>query len=140
MREGISESLAHTGLLHKHDISLPIHRLQAFIEEWTRDLETNYPGLKPYIFGHIGDGNLHVNLMKPESMDLAEFRTLCGKADEQMFTWIQGYEGSVSAEHGIGLLKKHLLKFTRSETEIELMREFKRTFDPKNLLNPGKIL
>jgi FAD/FMN-containing dehydrogenase len=140
MREGISESLAHTGLLHKHDISLPIHRLQAFIEEWTKDLEVNYPGLKPYIFGHIGDGNLHVNLMKPEKMELPEFRALCAKADEQMFTWIQGYEGSVSAEHGIGLLKKHLLKFTRSETEIELMREFKKTFDPKNLLNPGKIL
>ena len=140
MREGISESLAHTGLLHKHDISLPIHRLQAFIEEWTKDLELNYPGLKPYIFGHIGDGNLHVNLMKPESMDVAEFRTLCAKADEQMFTWIQGYEGSVSAEHGIGLLKKHLLRFTRTENEIELMRNFKKTFDPKNLLNPGKIL
>ena len=61
MREGISESLAHAGLLHKHDISLPIHRLQAFIEEWTKDLEVNYPGLTPYIFGHIGDGNLHVN-------------------------------------------------------------------------------
>jgi FAD/FMN-containing dehydrogenase len=140
MREGISESLAHAGLLHKHDISLPINRLQAFIEEWTKDLEVNYPGLKPYIFGHIGDGNLHVNLMKPKEMDVAEFRLLCAKADEQMFTWIQGYEGSVSAEHGIGLLKKHLLKFTRSELEIDLMRDFKKIVDPKNLLNPGKIL
>ena len=140
MREGISEALAHAGLLHKHDISLPIHRLQAFIEEWTADLERNYPGLKPYIFGHIGDGNLHVNLMKPEAMETLEFRALCSKADEQMFTWIQVYEGSVSAEHGIGLLKKHLLKYTRTEIEIDLMREFKKTFDPKNLLNPGKII
>jgi FAD/FMN-containing dehydrogenase len=118
---------------------LPIHRLQAFIEEWTADLEVNYPGLKPYVFGHIGDGNLHVNLMKPENMEISEFRTLCARADEQMFTWIQGYEGSVSAEHGIGLLKKHLLKYTRTETEIALMQEMKKTFDPKNLLNPGKI-
>jgi FAD/FMN-containing dehydrogenase len=140
MREGISESLAHEGLLHKHDISLPIDRLQAFIEEWTADLEINYPGLKPYIFGHIGDGNLHVNLMKPEAMEVLQFRALCAKADEQMFTWIQGYEGSVSAEHGIGLLKKHLLKYSRSELEVNLMRDFKKTFDSKNLLNPGKIL
>lgn len=140
MREGISESLANTGLLHKHDISLPIHRLQEFIEVWTHDLTANYPGLKPYIFGHIGDGNLHVNLMKPDAMDVAEFRTLCKKADENMFAWIQKFEGSVSAEHGIGLLKKHLLKYTRSDSEIALMRSMKQVFDPKGLLNPGKIL
>ena len=139
MREGVSESLANTGLLHKHDISLPIHRLQAFIEQWTHDLTTNYPGMKPYIFGHIGDGNLHVNLMKPEAMALEKFRELCREADERMFSWIQKFEGSVSAEHGIGLLKKHLLRYTRSETEIELMRAMKRVFDPKGLLNPGKI-
>ena len=140
MREGISESLAHRGLLHKHDISLPIHRMQAFIEEWTRDLEVNYPGLEPYIFGHIGDGNLHVNLLKPDAMEVSEFRQICAKVDEQMFTWIQGYEGSVSAEHGIGLLKRHLLKYTRTEIEIALMQDMKRVFDPKNLLNPGKVL
>ena len=140
MREGISEALAHQAVLHKHDISLPIHRLQVFIEEWTQDLLQNYAGLKPFIFGHIGDGNLHVNLMKPPEMELKEFRHLCGIADERMFSWIQAYEGSVSAEHGIGLLKKHLLQFTRSESEIEFMRDFKRVFDPKNLLNPGKVL
>jgi FAD/FMN-containing dehydrogenase len=139
MREGISESLAHTGLLHKHDISLPIHRLQEFIQNWTRDLDQNYPDLKPYIFGHIGDGNLHVNLMKPAAMEIAPFRALCAKADENMFSWIQKYEGSVSAEHGIGLLKKHLLRYTRSPREIELMREMKKVFDPAGLLNPGKI-
>jgi FAD/FMN-containing dehydrogenase len=140
MREGISESLANTGLLHKHDISLPIHRLQEFIEKWSVDITKNYPGLKPYIFGHIGDGNLHVNLMKPEEMEVAEFRRLCTKADENMFTWIQEYEGSVSAEHGIGLLKKHLLKYTRTEQEIALMKSMKSVFDPTGLLNSGKIL
>ena len=140
MREGISESLSNTGFLHKHDISLPIHRLKEFIEVWSKDLDTNYPGLKPYIFGHIGDGNLHVNLMKPQEMEKSVFQDLCSKADAQMFTWIQEYEGSVSAEHGIGLLKKHLLKYSRTSVEIELMREMKRVFDPKNLLNPGKIL
>ena len=140
MREGISESLSNTGLLHKHDISLPIHRLQEFIENWSADIASNYPGLKPYVFGHIGDGNLHINLMKPDAMEVAEFRKLCAKADENMFAWIQKFEGSVSAEHGIGLLKKHLLKYTRSETEISLMRQMKQVFDPKGLLNPGKVL
>ncbi len=140
MREGISESLANTGLLHKHDIALPLHRLQAFIENWTKDIALNYPGLKPYIFGHIGDGNLHVNLMKPDSLDVPEFRALCNQADEQMFTWIQKYDGSVSAEHGIGLLKKHLLGYSRTPAEIAIMHATKRALDPKNLLNPGKIL
>ena len=140
MREGISETLANTGLLHKHDISLPIHRLQEFIENWSADISKNYPGLKPYIFGHIGDGNLHVNLMKPEEMDVSEFRKHCAEADQNMFAWIQKYEGSVSAEHGIGLLKKHLLKYTRTEKEIELMRSMKAVFDPSHLLNPGKII
>jgi FAD/FMN-containing dehydrogenase len=140
MREGISESLANTGLLHKHDISLPIHQLQEFIEVWSADLTKNYPGLKPYVFGHIGDGNLHVNLMKPEGMEVPEFRALCAKADENMFSWIQKFEGSVSAEHGIGLLKKHLLKYSRTETEITLMKSMKSVFDPQGLMNPGKIL
>ena len=140
MREGISESLANKGLLHKHDIALPINRLHDFIQNWTRDLDQNYPGLKPYIFGHIGDGNLHVNLMKPERMPVLEFRTLCSKADENLFAWIQKYEGSVSAEHGIGLLKKHLLRYSRTEKEIALMKSMKQLFDPKGLLNPGKIL
>ena len=139
MREGISEALAHSGLLHKHDISLPISRLQDFIVLWTGDLEKNYPGLRPYIFGHIGDGNLHVNLMKPQDMDLAEFKALCAKADTNMFSWIQKFEGSVSAEHGIGLLKKHLLQYTRKPAEIFLMKKMKAIFDPENLLNPGKI-
>ena len=140
MREGISESLAHRGLLHKHDISLPIHRLKEFIEVWTRDIDLNYPGLKPFIFGHIGDGNLHVNLMKPETMPVPEFKTLCKKADEGMFAWIRKFEGSVSAEHGIGMLKRHLLAYSRSEDEIRLMRQMKQVFDPKGLLNPGKVL
>jgi FAD/FMN-containing dehydrogenase len=140
MREGISESLAATGLLHKHDISLPIHRLQEFIEVWTHDLTTNYSGLSPYIFGHIGDGNLHVNLMKPADMEVPAFRALCAQVDQNMFGWIQKFEGSVSAEHGIGLLKKHLLGFTRAPAEIALMRQMKAIFDPKNLLNPGKVI
>jgi FAD/FMN-containing dehydrogenase len=140
MREGISEALSAAGRLHKHDISLPIHRLEAFIREWGLDLERNYPGLKPYIFGHIGDGNLHINLLKPDAMDLDEFRSLCKRADAGMFEWIRKFEGSVSAEHGIGILKRHLLAYSRSEDEIRLMRQLKQVLDPLGLLNPGKVL
>ncbi|NDG84234.1 MAG: FAD-binding oxidoreductase [Proteobacteria bacterium] len=140
MREGISESLSNLGLLHKHDISLPIHRLKEFIETWTRDITENYPGLSPFVFGHIGDGNLHINLLKPADMDTAEFKILCAKADANMFGWIQKFEGSVSAEHGIGLLKKHLLKYSRTDAEIALMKQMKSVFDPQGLLNPGKVL
>jgi FAD/FMN-containing dehydrogenase len=140
MREGISESLSNLGLLHKHDISLPIHRLKEFIETWTRDIAENYPGLSPFVFGHIGDGNLHINLLKPSEMDTAEFKILCAKADANMFGWIQKFEGSVSAEHGIGLLKKHLLKYSRTDAEIALMKQMKSVFDPQGLLNPGKVL
>ena len=99
----------------------------------------NYPGLKPYVFGHIGDGNLHINLMKSETMELPEFRKLCAEADARMFDWIQEFEGSVSAEHGIGLLKKHLLRYTRTPLEISIMEDLKKSLDPKGLLNPGKI-
>ncbi len=140
MREGISESLSNLGLLHKHDISLPIHRLKEFIETWSKEITENYPGLSPYIFGHIGDGNLHINLLKPEEMEVSEFKILCAKADANMFGWIQKFEGSVSAEHGIGLLKKHLLKYSRTDSEIALMKQMKAIFDPAGLLNPGKIL
>lgn len=139
LRERISESLAATGLLHKHDIALPIDQLKNFLENWSHDLSKNYPILKPYIFGHIGDGNLHVNLMKPESMPVEEFKTICAQADSNMFGWIKKYQGSVSAEHGIGLLKKHLLAYSRTETEIEYMKSMKKLFDPKGLLNPEKI-
>jgi FAD/FMN-containing dehydrogenase len=73
-------------------------------------------------------------------MDMAEFKTACAQADSKMFGWIQEFEGSVSAEHGIGLLKKHLLAYTRTESEIEIMRKMKSVFDPRGLMNPGKIL
>jgi FAD/FMN-containing dehydrogenase len=140
MREGVAEALAAQGLLHKHDVSLPIAHLQEFLKLWSADLSTQYPSLKPYIFGHVGDGNLHINLLKPESMPRDEFNVLCAQADENLFQWVQKFQGSVSAEHGIGLLKKHMLPYSRTPVELALMRDLKRTFDPAGLLNPGKVL
>jgi FAD/FMN-containing dehydrogenase len=140
LREGISESLAATGFPHKNDIALPIAALEGFCAEAEALFAREYPDWELCLFGHIGDGNLHVNVMKPEGLDLAEFRAHVAAADRDLFTLVQKYRGSISAEHGIGLLKTAYLCYSRSPEEIALMQAVKRTLDPKGILNPGKIL
>jgi FAD/FMN-containing dehydrogenase len=139
LRESISESLSGTGLPHKNDIALPI----AALEDFCRDLETTigerYPTYEVCLFGHIGDGNLHVNIMKPDDLDKAAFLAKTSEVDRSMFELVKRYRGSISAEHGIGLLKKPYLGYTRSTEEIALMRGIKKAFDPKGILNPGKV-
>jgi FAD/FMN-containing dehydrogenase len=138
LREGVSESLAARGLVHKQDISLPIATLEAFLAE----LDTTgaaYAGHAPYIFGHVGDGNLHVNALQNPGESPGAFREAAGRMDEALFPLVQKHRGSVSAEHGIGLLKKTALPFTRSPAELALFRSLKKTLDPDNLFNPGKI-
>jgi FAD/FMN-containing dehydrogenase len=140
LREGISESIMAKSLVHKHDIALPISRLDGFVSEFLAALEKTYHGFELYLFGHIGDGNLHVNIKKPDALTKEAFLAECKAIDGDMFQLVKRHEGSVSAEHGIGLLKKHALSFTRSAAEIALMRQVKQALDPKGILNPGKIL
>ena len=140
LREGISESLARKAFLHKNDIALPISELEPFVAAMYELFKGKYPGIDVYVFGHIGDGNLHVNALKPESMSREEFLKHAKDADKDLFALVQKHHGSVSAEHGIGLLKKEALKFSRTPAELEIFRALKRVFDPKGLLNPGKIL
>jgi FAD/FMN-containing dehydrogenase len=92
------------------------------------------------LFGHIGDGNLHVNIMKPDELDKAAFLARTKEVDRDMFELVRRYRGSVSAEHGIGLLKKAALPYTRSPEQIAVMRSIKRALDPKGLMNPGKVI
>ena len=139
LREGISESLSATGLPHKNDIALPIAALEAFAAEFATVFASSYPGWEIAVFGHVGDGNLHVNIMKPEAMAKAEFLARTKAADRDLFDLVARHGGSISAEHGIGLLKKAALPFTRTADEIELMRGMKRLLDPKGILNPGKV-
>lgn len=139
LREGISESLSATGLPHKNDISLPIASLEEFVVELEALFEANYPELEICLFGHIGDGNLHVNVMKPDALSKEAFLAVAHAADEGMFKLIQKHRGSISAEHGIGLLKKPWLRYVRSEGEIALMRQMKKILDPAGILNPGKV-
>ncbi len=140
LREGISESLSATGLPHKNDISLPIAGLEAFCAELYSVFAARYPGIEIAVFGHIGDGNLHVNVMKPDDMEKAAFLKQASEADHEMFKLVRKHGGSISAEHGIGLLKKPYLGYSRSPAELETLRALKRALDPKNILNPGKVI
>ncbi len=139
LREGISESLSATGLPHKNDISLPIAELGAFCAELGQVFAERYPGWEICLFGHVGDGNLHVNVMKPADLDKTAFLAQTKAADLDLFALVKAHHGSVSAEHGIGLLKKHALPFSRTKEELELMRALKAALDPRGTLNPGKI-
>ena len=140
LREGISESLSATGLPHKNDIALPIAALDAFCSELDDLFVRRYPGWEICLFGHVGDGNLHINVMKPDAMERAEFFTKTKEADRDLFALVQKHRGSISAEHGIGLLKKPFLSYSRSEAEMAVMREVKRGLDPNGTLNPGKVI
>ncbi len=139
LREGISESLSATGLPHKNDIALPIAKLEAFCAELDGVFALRYPGWEIALFGHIGDGNLHVNVMKPDSLTRQEFLDKTHDVDRHMFDLVKVHGGSISAEHGIGLLKRDFLSWSRSPEEIALMLALKKTLDPKGIMNPGKI-
>lgn len=140
LREGISESLSATGLPHKNDVALPIAELDAFCARLGALFERRYPGWEVCLFGHVGDGNLHINVMKPDAMSRDEFFAKTKEADRDLFELVKQHHGSISAEHGIGILKKPYLSYSRTEAEIALMRQVKLSLDPRGTLNPGKVL
>lgn len=138
LREGITESLApHRP--YKNDISLRISALPVFLHEIQTLLGQEYPHFDVVWFGHIGDGNLHINVLRPENLSDSDFIAQCEHVTKLLADTLQRHGGSISAEHGIGLVKRAYLGSTRSEAEIALMRGVKQVFDPKGLLNPGKL-
>jgi FAD/FMN-containing dehydrogenase len=139
LRDYISETLSQHYTIHKNDISVPVQAIPDFLKELHASVRQAYPTYRVAVFGHVGDGNLHVNVLKPGEMDDAQFWSNCHSADEIVFSTVQRYRGSISAEHGVGLLKRDFLHFTRSTLEIEIMRGIKRVLDPKGIMNPGKI-
>ena len=139
LRESISESLSATGYPHKNDVALPIAALEAFCADLESVFARRYPGWEVCLFGHIGDGNLHVNVMKPDAMAKADFLAKTQSADRDLFDLVKKNAGSISAEHGIGLLKKAWLGWTRSDADIAVMRAVKGALDPRGIFNPGKV-
>ncbi|MFC4528428.1 FAD-binding oxidoreductase [Dyella halodurans] len=138
LREGITESLApHRP--YKNDISLRISALPAFLHEIQGLLGREYPHFEVVWFGHIGDGNLHINVLRPADLSDADFIAQCEHVTKLLAETLQRHGGSISAEHGIGLVKRAYLGSTRSEAEIALMRGVRQVFDPNGILNPGKL-
>jgi len=122
-----------------YDISVPPEEIPAFLPALTALLQQEHPGIADAVFGHVADGNLHVYLLKPAQLAAADFAARCAVIDEQVFALIQRFAGSIAAEHGVGLLKKNVLHYSRSALEVAHMRQLKRVFDPRGILNPGKI-
>ena len=138
LREDISEVIAQFSP-YKNDISVKVSAVPAFLQEVDSLINTVYPDFAIIWFGHIGDGNVHLNILKPDTLPAAEFFARCARVSGQVFEVVQRHGGSVSAEHGVGLLKKPFLHYSRDAAEIALMRAIKQAFDPHNILNPGKL-
>ena len=139
IRESISEAQKREGASIKHDISVPVAALPAFIAKATAAVVAKFPGARPVTFGHLGDGNLHFNFNAPPGGDVA----FLAQWDEMQLTVhdiVKEFSGSISAEHGIGTMKRDLLPRYKSSEELDAMRALKHAFDPKNILNPGKTV
>ncbi len=137
-REDISETLAKFRP-YKQDLSVRVSRLPEFIRDVERVVARHFSNLEVVWYGHIGDGNLHLNILKPKALEADSFMECCYRAGRDIAEVVSAHGGSVSAEHGIGLLKKDWLPYSRSDSEITLMRGIKAMFDPNNIMNPDKI-
>jgi len=140
LRESVSDAQRWVGGSIKHDIAVPVFRIPAFIREGLALVEEMIPGVRPVVFGHVGDGNLHFNLSQPVEMDKDAFLALWNEVNTAVHDIVQKYDGSIAAEHGVGTFKAEELAARKSPVEIALMRTLKRAFDPDNVMNPGKIL
>ena len=138
LREGITESLA-AHKPYKNDISVRISAVPGFLADIQDLLAREYPHMEVVWFGHIGDGNLHINVLPPASLSEADFIAQCEHVTKLLAQTLQQHGGSISAEHGIGLVKRAYLASTRGTEEIALMRGVKAVFDPNGILNPGKL-
>ncbi len=138
-REAITESITPR-TPYKNDLSVRVSRVPQFLADLEHMVRRHYPDFEVVWFGHIGDGNLHMNVLCPEGMDPADFRQACDGLSPRVFEVVQAHGGSVSAEHGVGLLKRDYLHFSRSAAELDSLRVLKNHFDPDGVLNPGKVI
>jgi len=152
-REGVAESILAGHDVHQEDVSVPVAHLAEFYSEIHARYAKAFPvvegknSTRAFFFGHIGDGNLHIFIQRPKSTnpsseaeDRTHFLASAKRTDLELFEVLRKFHGSVSAEHGIGVLKRHAIQFSRTPEELALMRGLKAVFDPQGLLNPGKLL
>ena len=140
LREEISEAQRADGPHLKHDISLPIERIPQFIETAESRLRAVAPDCRLFIFGHFGDGNLHYNVSRPANADKGWAKEWETRVAETVFAEVAEYNGSISAEHGIGQLKRHAFHHHKDPLQLRLMLQVKQIFDPNSIMNPGKLL
>ena len=141
IRESITLAQATEGLNIKHDISIPVSRIPAFVLETDALLAREVPGVRMVDFGHLGDGNLHYNVQAPEGVDDRAFlREFEDKVNTLVFDQVAKFDGSISAEHGVGELKVGKLPLYKDPTALAMMRAVKKALDPQNLMNPGRVL
>jgi FAD/FMN-containing dehydrogenase len=140
LRHHIADTQKYEGGSIKQDVSVPVNAVPDFIAEATAKVEAMIPGCRPVPFGHLGDGNIHYNVSQPVGADKAEFLKHWDEINDAVFAVDAKYAGSISAEHGIGVMKRALLPSVKDPVAYELMRSFKQLLDPKGILNPGKVL
>ena len=140
LRDGLNEAQKPEGGSIKHDISVPINNVSKFIDSASKCVKKFIPSCRVVAFGHIGDGNIHFNISQPLKQDKNEFLNKWNDVNKLVFDIVESLNGSFSAEHGIGKLKRKELRTYNPKIEIDLMKSIKSTFDPNNILNPGKVL
>jgi FAD/FMN-containing dehydrogenase len=141
IRESITLAQAEEGLNIKHDISIPISSIPEFVQVTDAELAAHIPGARFVDFGHLGDGNLHYNVQAPEGEDFKAFQAQYeDRINDIVYQSVQRYGGSISAEHGVGELKVDRLPAHKDPVALDLMRRMKRAFDPRNTLNPGRVV
>ena len=136
----MSEAQKHEGGSIKHDVSVAPGDVPAFIAEASRLVTARIPGSRPVPFGHMGDGNIHFNVSQPVGADKAAFLARWDEVGDIVHGVVEKFGGSISAEHGVGLLKRDLLRRMKDPTALQMMRAIKLALDPKGILNPGKLL
>jgi FAD/FMN-containing dehydrogenase len=140
IREMFGEAQRHAGGSIKHDVSVPVATVPAFLKDAHAAVIALIPGARPLPFGHLGDGNIHYNVSQPIGADKTDFLKRWDEINAAVFAVVKKYGGSISAEHGVGVLKRDLLPSVKDPVALGLMHSLKRMLDPKGILNPGKVL
>jgi FAD/FMN-containing dehydrogenase len=140
LREAIVEAQRRAGAAIRHDVAVPVAAVPDFLVEATAAVTAALPGVRVLAFGHLGDGNIHFNLSQPREMAAADFLTRTPVFNRLVHDVVARYGGSISAEHGLGQLRRQEILRYKPAVEMELMRRIKAALDPQGIMNPGKLI